>query len=160
MANRKFSPISKAAQLAYKNGCSADLGRLVVLQEKFGISGETALNLIAALNAFDTFVEKDYCLHVNGISAITDERVRQFNREGFDGHHDSQHVNGELIQAAIYYCFAADKNIVNIQFPHNWAERYKKREGFPTPTNRDLIKAGALIAAELDRRLNAIKSVG
>ena len=40
-------------------------------------------------------------------------------------------------------------------YPPQWDERWKKRQGFPLPTLRDLVKAGALITAEIDRRLLA-----
>lgn len=100
---------------------------------------------------------------VGGLALIATERVLQIEEKGWTPEHDDQHVNFELIKAAEYYC-AYDqvafevchleeyKGLIEDRFPSTWADSWKKRRGFPEPTDYDLAKAGALIAAELDRR--------
>ncbi|MBU1229531.1 MAG: hypothetical protein KKA55_01740 [Proteobacteria bacterium] len=93
--------------------------------------------------------------HLTGIGLIAQERSRQVHEKGFSLEHDAQHTSGELAQAAAYYCWpAADEKLSRkLLFPDEWEWRWAKREGDRKPTLRDLVKAGALIAAELDRRL-------
>ena len=96
-----------------------------------------------------------------GIELIADERKRQIEKEGWTGEHDAEHVHGELAQAAMCY---ADPNpnkdplgskapivlhpshtTVKWPFSPDWWK--------PSPDDRirELVKAGALIAAEVDR---------
>lgn len=100
---------------------------------------------------------------VGVVALIATERMLQIEEKGWTPEHDGQHADCELIQAAEYYC-AYDKvafevchleeykGLIEDKFPSTWDERWKKRRGFPDPTDYDLAKAGALIAAELDRR--------
>lgn len=102
-----------------------------------------------------------------GIDYISAERERQVNEEGWTQEHDSEHVNGELAGAAS--CYALPPHIRNDGFiQQNEVGLYDKRKPIvpadwpwhpswwkPTPDNRihELSKAGALIAAEIDRLL-------
>lgn len=90
-----------------------------------------------------------------GIERIAEERARQLNELGWNAAHDAQHADGELVQAASYYMLTSSKEIAAAIWPLGWHEYWMNREGFPVPTDRDLEKAGALIAAELDRRAAA-----
>ena len=105
-----------------------------------------------------------------GIDLIAEERQRQINK-GYDVNHDSHHDFGELLQAARTYIDASilttkSKEIGNFDEasiswhkdnePFEW--KYLKlgwpweEESFkPTTPLKDLIKAGALIAAAIDR---------
>lgn len=99
---------------------------------------------------------------MTGIERIAAERRRQIEEEGWTPEHDAQHDGGELNQAAAYYCcrsISLDLAAIYM-FPPEWNPRWAKRAGSPAPTDRDLIKAGALIAAELDRRANLAKTTG
>ena len=91
---------------------------------------------------------------MNGIELIAAERRRQVEDEGWTPEHDAQHFDGELARVAAYYCCVCKSPewALYSLFPGKWSRKWAKREGFPFPTDRDLIKAGALIAAELDRR--------
>ncbi len=83
--------------------------------------------------------------HDSGIARIAAERRRQVEKEGWTPEHDAQHRKGELLILAFCYAMPGERDEV---LRHPWA----KREGYPNPTDRDLEKAGALIAAERDRR--------
>ena len=89
----------------------------------------------------------------SGIDLIARERERQVSVEGWTLEHDDEHSNFELSQAAISYAnISADSPYGN--GPGNpprtwpWEAEYWK----PSPdTIQNLVKAGALIAAEIDR---------
>jgi len=95
-----------------------------------------------------------------GVKLIADERQRQIEKEGWTSEHDKQHENGELALAAACYAIPDNKrswisgaiskvksDVINKFWP--WGLTWWK----PTPDNRirELTKAGALIAAEIDR---------
>ena len=97
-----------------------------------------------------------------GIELIAEERQRQIDVEGYSEQHDSQHDLVEFIYAAIAYAESAkvDANsegldISNFELMRRkiemgrfypWGDSFK-----PTSCLKDLIKAGALIAAAIDR---------
>lgn len=96
----------------------------------------------------------------DGAGEIALERARQVNQEGWTREFDDQHTGGQLLAAAAYYCLFVDVFAAGRCFPYGWDKRFKKRQGFPVPTDRDLVKAGALIAAELDRRARERERIG
>lgn len=84
-----------------------------------------------------------------GASLISQERMRQKRVEGWTAEHDAQWIDGELIKAAICYALAAvGKQSQAPSFYWPWATEWYK----PHFDDSDLVRAGALIAAELDRR--------
>ena len=111
---------------------------------------------------------------LSGIELITKERERQITKEGRTPEHDDEHERGELASAAVCYAspfqpFVLDKRRDYYQFidayPPSWSQEWNKRrysnagwgdlvENKDLPMNkriRNLVKAGALIAAEIDR---------
>jgi hypothetical protein len=95
----------------------------------------------------------------DGAALITEERRRQIKEEGWTPQHDDQHDGSELAKAAVCYAIAglypdgsqgakrALEHTVVPWWPHGWAwSRWK-----PAGRIRNLVKAGALIAAEIDR---------
>ena len=88
-----------------------------------------------------------------GVQMIAAERQRQIEVEGFDAAHDNRYQRNELqAAAACYALFSSDvsgelKNVFTQLWP--WPVKWFK----PTNTIRDLTKAGALIAAALDREI-------
>jgi len=101
-----------------------------------------------------------------GIELITEERKRQIEKEGWTPEHDAEHVNDELAIAAA--CYAAPSNLLkykpdgffgvgNFRVPEFWPwsdEWYKPAADLKKESRiRELQKAGALIAAEIDRVL-------
>jgi len=95
-----------------------------------------------------------------GIELIAEERQRQIDEEGWTLEHDSFHSKGELAAAASCYAYPQYDEVKahvsvllgNKPIPENWpfdAEWWKPKDEL-----RNLIRAGALIAAEIDRLQN------
>ena len=93
---------------------------------------------------------------MTAIDDIAAERKRQIDQEGWHPSHDDAHSNGELAGAAACYAMhgvsiqnvalrQGVKAMVRDLWP--WAQSWWK----PTDRRRDLVKAGALIAAEIER---------
>ena len=96
----------------------------------------------------------------NGVEMIAAERARQVSKEGWTPEHDAQHTRGQLGELAAYYCAKGPQEwLESVVYPAQWYMNAGKRQGFPMPTLRDLMKAGALIAAEIDRRISAGEEV-
>lgn len=81
------------------------------------------------------------------IQDIVAERRRQIEAEGWTLTHDDEHGTGEMAQAAAAYAYAAS----GISRSHGrlwpWAASWWK----PAPPRRMLVKAAALIVAEIER---------
>ena len=92
---------------------------------------------------------------MNGAELITAERTRQIFEEGFLAEHDAGHSEEELVNAAHCYLNAlrARETFGNYDIPLRWP--WEEEWWKPTPDDRikELTKAGALIAAEIDRLL-------
>ena len=101
----------------------------------------------------------------SGTKRIAEERARQLRGEGWSAKHDDAHRRCELVMAAVCYAAKAAEQNVYIQkrtskghlfmdpWPSSWDSRWDKRHshrGVATKV-RMLEKAGALIAAEIDR---------
>lgn len=98
-----------------------------------------------------------------GIELIAEERKRQIEIEGWTAEHDKIHSQGEIAHAAACYALPDHLHPLSVEsgmitgvfltvkrhafWP--WSRSWWK----PTPHNRikELAKAGALIAAEIDR---------
>lgn len=88
------------------------------------------------------------------------ERRRQIDEENFRAVDDDNYVNGSLAAAASCYAMAAArKNCLGWE-PLGWPWHYSWWK--PTTARRDLVKAGALILAEIERldRLPSAPSEG
>lgn len=85
----------------------------------------------------------------NGVELIARERVRQVQVEGWTPTHDAGHNDGDLALAAV--CYIESGHLTMVPPPDDWPwepEWWKPSED----RIRNLVKAGALIAAEIDRR--------
>lgn len=86
-----------------------------------------------------------------GVTAIAVERRRQIEGEKFDPQADLQYTNNELASAASCYVWLAareaDSELVPCPPTWPWARAWWK----PKDRRSNLVRAGALIAAELDR---------
>lgn len=84
---------------------------------------------------------------MNGAEMIAAERQRQTEQEGWTAEHDDSHVN-DLVLAAIAYGYEGIRSghpMALAVWP--WDDEWWP----PTTRVRNLVKAGALLAAELDR---------
>jgi hypothetical protein len=83
---------------------------------------------------------------VSGCEMIAFERSRQMRVEGWTPEHDDLHKNCEMAMAATCYALhVAGAAQPSLTWP--WDKEWWK----PSDPIRDLVKAGALIAAEIDR---------
>ncbi|HGM7984153.1 TPA: hypothetical protein ACKQG7_001721 [Pseudomonas aeruginosa] len=81
------------------------------------------------------------------------ERRRQVEAEGWTPEHDDEHSHGQMARAAACYALAGSSApndgtaalLVSLAWP--WDQQWWK----PSTARRDLIKAGALILAEIER---------
>ncbi len=83
---------------------------------------------------------------MTGIELIAAERQRQVTAEGWTAEHDDQHNGGEMAFAAMCYADPDGLSEPDIYWP--WEAEWWKPSGDRV---RNLVKAGALIAAEIDR---------
>lgn len=106
---------------------------------------------------------------INGVAVIAKEREEQISKHNWSVQHDiDMNQQGELAQAAMAYL----ANVVTVEvdsasgpvavdsctlWPKNW---YMSRLRLnPNDRIKDLAKAGALIAAEIDRLLQTTKDI-
>lgn len=96
---------------------------------------------------------------MNGIESIAAERQRQIDVEGWTPEHDDEHTDETLALVAALYAapfklYSAESGPGWFQFddpwPSSWDESWDGREQHDR--RRRLEIAGALIAAEIDRR--------
>lgn len=86
-----------------------------------------------------------------GIVDVLSERERQVVVEGWTPEHDDQHCLGEMAAAAVCYAFEdihpnwVKRGAQGCNWP--WADEWWK----PRDRRRNLVKAAALIIAEIDR---------
>lgn len=97
-----------------------------------------------------------------GIELITTERARQIESEGWTAEHDDVHNQGQLVKAAIVYAAHGGGSLDTGGNDWPWENSWLKMElHLPNFDRRIklLTKAGALIAAEIDRvqRLRVVK---
>jgi hypothetical protein len=93
---------------------------------------------------------------MSGVELITEERYRQIEQEGFGVVHDSQWIYFQLGKAAFcYLAFAIQqRSFVFIGHTFDILKRWPFDLKWWKPSDdpiRNLVKAGALIAAEIDR---------
>lgn len=102
---------------------------------------------------------------MTAIDEIAAERERQKSVEGWTAEHDDKHNHEEMASAAA--CYAMPRSFRRLAMPYvddvlsrlwPWDSKWWK----PGPRRRDLVKAGALIVAEIERldRADAAKATG
>ncbi len=79
----------------------------------------------------------------NAATDVLAERQRQINAEGWTPEHDDAHTNRELAKAAT--CYASQYPLAASYWP--WDLGWWK----PADHRRNMVKAGALILAEIER---------
>lgn len=138
-------------------------GRPIPLASEVNVALREAADRIEALTA-----DRSSSMGVKGLNDIAAERARQISKEGWSAAHDDTHTNGELATAAGVYALVAGSSdrhwIINGLSGNDYIAAAMKlwpwdRSWFkPSTPRRDLIKAAALIVAEIDRldRLSAL----
>ena len=91
-----------------------------------------------------------------GIELITAERQRQIDAEGWTPEHDAEHNGGELAMAGACYAMPEVERWRQLDevaggLPNGWPWAPDWWKPSPDDRVRELVKAGALIAAEIDR---------
>jgi hypothetical protein len=89
--------------------------------------------------------------------SVLDERLRQVDLEGYDRTHDDQWTEGQMAKAAVaYVVWGAGSGFpvprvdsINTLPPPGWP--WDGAHWKPTNRRRDLVKAAALLIAEIDR---------
>jgi len=91
----------------------------------------------------------------NAITDVMAERTRQIQAEGWTPQHDDEHAVGEMaIAAGCYAIFAAEsdgfrRSSADTTCPENWPWHPKWWK--PKTRRQDLVRAAALIIAEIER---------
>lgn len=106
------------------------------------------------------WTQKDFGL---GAELICIERERQMDTENFDASHDDDHAPGEMESAAAAYLMAAAMQAVYPddglppETPPMWPKEWSANIWWKPSKDpiRNLVKAGALIAAAIDRHQRA-----
>jgi len=84
------------------------------------------------------------------------ERQRQIEAEGWTPEHDDQHREGEMAEAAAAYASESAAPHGGLPMCWPWAKEWWK----PAYPRRNLVKAGALILAEIERLDRAAQKKG
>ncbi|KNC89707.1 hypothetical protein GM30_06685 [Trabulsiella odontotermitis] len=77
------------------------------------------------------------------------ERQRQILSEGWTPEHDDEHGRGEMAMAAV--CYINETGTVNRNGGKPWGWPWDASWWKPNTRRRNLVKAGALILAEIER---------
>ncbi|CZY46179.1 ead/Ea22-like family protein [Enterobacter asburiae] len=107
-----------------------------------------AVTLLDELEAAQKLIAELGVLAFNhALLDVISERQRQRSIEGWTSEHDDAYQNSELADAAA--CYAINAHNQGFSTPEHWpwAPEWWKQSG----PRRDLVKAGALILAEIER---------
>lgn len=153
------------------NGAGEDVERLVRIFRSLPLHGDAGCDkltddewrqvALAALTDISLSAPQGEVERGSAIDDIAAERRRQIEAEGWTPEHDDAHSEGDLSRAAA--CYAAHASAyqrvtvplsayqsaetVRDEYGWPWAKAWWK----PSTPRRDLVKAGALIVAEIER---------
>lgn len=98
-------------------------------------------------------------MHTSGAELIAGERSRQQFSERWTPEHDDEYKLGELATAAECYLRSGDMGVDRFNPPSRWPWAFRWWKPTPEDRIKELVKAGALIAAEIER-LQRIERAG
>lgn len=132
---KRYATKAAAVAVAFDLGCDL-AGRWEAIEHGFEVAQPSAQALKDA--------ERD----------VLAERRRQVEAEGWNAEHDDEHAHGEIARAALCYVDAAawqsrGLNPLTGQSPAEWPWHVSWWK--PKDRRRNLVKAGALILAEIER---------
>ncbi|WP_143182179.1 ead/Ea22-like family protein [Serratia fonticola] len=115
---------------------------------------KASVDVLSAKNA-----DLEQRLQQPALADVMAERHRQISAEGWTPNHDDQHTSSEMAGAAA--CYASHVNARGWVYSRNPSDYQSETESSnwpwdaswwkPTNPRRDLVKAGALILAEIER---------
>lgn len=147
-------------------GFGISFGAQILILPLLGVTVTLAQNLQFALIMTVISILRSYllrrlfeALHIRvplspALLAIAAERRRQVDVEGWDAAHDDLHAPGDLAAAGACYSLAPSLRASGIPVLGPPIEKWWPWEAAwwkPVDNRRDLVRAGALIVAELDR---------
>lgn len=108
------------------------------------ISPSDAEKLAAAIREFGSEPTELFSVESQALRDVTAERQRQQSTKGYSTQQDDTYIGGELAAAAISYIEPME---AESYWPADWHDDSFK----PSDYRRNLVKAGALILAEIER---------
>lgn len=153
----EFYPNHKRPQWVYARN-NHDIANFDTKEDaKAAAQADYESRILSALEPADTgtiqaLAEKAGDGTLRALIDVINERYRQVDVEGWTTEHDDQHNGGQLAQAAAAYAFYnTDAEYCQPSatelFPTDWSLEWFK----PTEARRDMVKAAALILAEIER---------
>lgn len=162
-----------AEKLSVRVGMGAGGGTVVVIDlgrvktDRILLAPGDALNLATGVfNASQkAYGSLGWSLDATGVTLIAKERTRQVIEEGWTAEHDDAHTLGQLARAGACYALPARLRnneiwaapLIDLLWPFapDWWKPGLQHPRAYDDRIRELVKAGALIAAEIDRLLRA-----
>lgn len=125
---------------------------------------------LRAVATSDWFTDRDTKKLTNmktGAELIAEERERQISQEGWNNANDDAYTKFQLVKAAKCYLepgcdrfLSTAKSPKGDLVPFGWPWDFRYWKPTPEDRTRELVKAGALIAAEIDRLQRQSVNVG
>ncbi len=158
LAHEKFSALAAENELARKAVqvfCDVVGDNTEVIAEVVGRDGVLvilgAMKATGNMPATDAFLAEVRAQGVkslsNAVQSVIAERQRHQSAEGWTPEHDDQYSKSQLLWASSCYVLNAIHPFNRIPFDWPWTPEWWK----PTNPRRDMVKAGALILAEIER---------
>ncbi|EEW9259539.1 ead/Ea22-like family protein [Escherichia coli] len=146
----KIEWLNKLADMEY---CKSNPGHWLMSLKDTNMLAKLALRSVALLASLEAAEKRIAELEGGAFNpAILDvvaERQRQKTIEGWTPEHDDEHCNGELAMAAV--CYINETGTVNRNGGKPWGWPWDASWWKPNARRRNLVKAGALILAEIER---------
>lgn len=146
----KIEWLNKLADMEY---CKSNPGHWLMSLKDTNMLAKLALRSVALLDELEAAEKRIAELEARAFNpAILDviaERQRQQSVEGWIPEHDDEHCNGELAMAAV--CYINETGTVNRNGGKPWGWPWDASWWKPNARRRNLVKAGALILAEIER---------